>query len=166
MISVNLRDHDKFTSGKRDLPMSTPQNYKNHTRWDPEYHFFIAPVFLLNIVATIWWYCHHYRQHVHSGIWLIVVSVALFILTFKARSYALVVQDRVIRLEERLRLATLVSPSELIELESLTIRQYVALRFASNAELPDLARRAIREKLSEKQIKEAIVSWRADNDRA
>ena len=146
--------------------MSTPQNYKNHTRWDPEYHFFIAPVFLLNVAATIWWYCRHYHQHMHSGLWLIVVSVALFLLTFKARSYALVVQDRVIRLEERLRLATLCSASELIELESLTVRQYVGLRFASNAELPDLARRAIREKLSEKQIKESIVSWRADNDRA
>jgi len=147
-------------------PMSAPQTYKNHRRWDPEYHFFAASVMLLNVIATIWWFCRHYQQHMHIGIWLIVVSVALLILSFKTRSYALVVQDRVIRLEERLRLATLVSPSELIELESLTVRQYVALRFASNVELPDLARRAIREKLSEKQIKEAIVSWRADNDRA
>lgn len=146
--------------------MSTPQNYKNHTRWDPLFHFFIAPVFLLNIAATGWWYSRHYHQHMRSGIWLIVLSVALFVLTFKARSYALAVQDRVIRLEERLRLATLVSPSELVELESLAMRQYIGLRFASNAELPDLARRAIREKLSEKQIKESIVSWRADNDRA
>jgi hypothetical protein len=75
------------------------------------------------------------------------------------------VQDRVIRLEEKHRLAALVSASELIELESLTIKQYVALRFASNAELPDLARRAIRENLTPKQIKEAITSWRPDYDR-
>jgi len=79
--------------------------------------------------------------------------------------YALRDQDRIIRLEERLRLASLVSASELIELDSLTMRQYIGLRFASNPELPDLARRAIREKLTEKQIKQAIVSWRADNDR-
>ena len=107
--------------------MSAPQNYKNHTRWDPEYHFFAALVMLLNVVATVWWFCRHYHQHLHSGIWLIVVSVALLILAFKTRSYPLVVQDRVIRLEERMRLATVVSPSELIELESLTIRQYVAI---------------------------------------
>jgi len=167
MISSTFGAHYKIISGKRDLPMPTPQNYKNHTRWDPEYHFFIAPVFLLNVIATIWWYCRHHHQHLHSGIWLIVVSVALLLMSFKVRSYPLAVQDRLIRLEERLRLATLVSPAELIEVEpSLTVRQYVALRFASNAELPDLARRAVREKLSEKQIKEAIVSWRPDNDRA
>ena len=62
-------------------------------------------------------------------------------------------------------IASLVSASELVELESLTLRQYIGLRFASNPELPALARRAIREKLTEKQIKEAIVSWRPDNDR-
>jgi hypothetical protein len=90
----------------------------------------------------------------------------LFLVALKVRVYVLKVQDRVIRLEERVRLAQVVSESELIELESLTMRQYIGLRFASNAELPDLARRAVRESLTEKQIKEAIVSWRPDNDRA
>jgi len=83
----------------------------------------------------------------------------------KMRSYSLKVQDRVIRLEEKVRLASLVSASELAELESLTIAQYVALRFASNPELPELARRAVREKLTRKQIKEAIKSWRPDEYR-
>jgi hypothetical protein len=145
--------------------MAAPQSFKNHTRFDPIFHFFIMPVMLLNIPATILWYIHHRHQHVHSGAMAIVVSVALFFLTVLCRSYALKVQNRVIRLEERLRLAALVSPTELVELDSLTIPQYVALRFASNPELPALARRAIRENLTNKQIKEAIVSWRADHDR-
>ncbi len=145
--------------------MPAPQSFKNHTRWDPVFHFFIAPILLLNIIATGFWYHNHRADHVHSGMWLILISVVLFLLALKARTYALKVQDRAIRIEERMRLASLVSPSELIEIESLTMRQYVALRFASNAELPDLARRAVREKLSEKQIKESIVSWRADDYR-
>ena len=145
--------------------MSAAQNYKNHTRWDPIYHFFVLPVLLLNIVATGVWYGHHYYQHVHSGMWLILISIVLFIAALKIRSYVVKLQDRVIRLEERVRLAALVTPSELIELESLTTDQLVGLRFASNPELPDLARRAIREKLTRSQIKESIVSWRADNER-
>jgi hypothetical protein len=148
-----------------ESPMSAPQSYKNHTRWDPIVHFFVFPVLLLNIVFTGWWYGRHFHEHVHSGAWLILVAVALFLLAGKARGYALKVQDRVIRLEERARLAQLATESELIELESLTMQQYIGLRFASNAELPDLARRAVREKLTLKQIKEAIVSWRPDNDR-
>jgi hypothetical protein len=95
----------------------------------------------------------------------VLVSIALFLVALKARVYVTKVQDRVIRLEERLRLASLVTPSELVELESLTTDQLIGLRFASNPELPELARRAVREKLSRKQIKESIVSWRPDNDR-
>jgi hypothetical protein len=145
--------------------MAEPQSYKNHTRFDPPFHFFLMPVMLLSIPASILWYVHHHRPHMHSGLWVILVAVALFVLTGWTRHYALKVQDRVIRLEEKHRIATLVSPSELIELESLTLRQYIALRFASNAELPDLARRAVREHLTSKQIKQSIVSWRPDNDR-
>jgi hypothetical protein len=95
----------------------------------------------------------------------VIVALALLLLAFKSRMYALKVQDRVIRAEEKLRIASLVTPSELIELDSLTLDQYIALRFASNPELPELARRAVREKLDRKQIKQAIVSWRADYDR-
>jgi hypothetical protein len=145
--------------------MSAPQNFKNHTRWDPIYHFFVLPVLLLNIIATGMWYGHHRFQHMHSGMWLILVSIVLFIAALKIRTYVVKLQDRIIRLEERTRLAAQVTPSELIELESLTNDQLIALRFASNPELPDLARRAVREKLNRKQIKESIISWRADNDR-
>jgi len=145
--------------------MSEPQNYKNHGRYDPAFHFFLVPVLLLNVAAAITWYVRHRPTHIHSGPWIILLSVALFVLAGLTREYALKAQDRVIRLEERLRIASIVSPSELVELDSLTMKQYVALRFASNPELPDLARRAIREKLTPKQIKQSIVAWRADNNR-
>jgi len=145
--------------------MSEPQSYKNHTRLEPMFHFFILPVLLLNIAVSITWYVRHRPTHIHSGPWIILLSLALFMLAGIARGYALKAQDRVIRVEERLRLASIVSPSELAELESLTMKQYIALRFASNPELPELARRAIRENLTPKQIKQSIVAWRADNDR-
>jgi len=145
--------------------MPQAQSFKNHGRFDPLFHFFIVPVLVMNIVTVSIWYAHHRFGHAHSGPWAILVSVVLLLLAFTTRMYALKVQDRVIRLEEKLRLASLVSASELIELDSLTMRQYIGLRFASNPELPDLARRAIREKLTEKQIKQSISSWRADYER-
>ncbi|MFC6646569.1 DUF6526 family protein [Granulicella cerasi] len=140
------------------------QNYSNHVRRDIPF-MAAALIFLLNIGAVSVWYWHHRWQHAHSGPWAIVVAVALLVLVMKVRTYTLTVQDRVIRLEEQLRLTQLCTPSEMVELESLTVKQLVALRFASNAELPELARRAVREKMEPKAIKEAIKSWRADHQR-
>jgi hypothetical protein len=141
------------------------QSFKNHTRFDPMFHFVSVPILLLNIIFSIVYCVRHFQQHRHVGPWLIVLSVGLLVLAGVARSSALRAQDRVIRLEEKLRLKELVSPNEMAELESLTVDQYCGLRFASNPELPELARRAVREKLTRKQIKEAIVSWRADEYR-
>jgi hypothetical protein len=145
--------------------MADTQSFKSHTRWDPIFHFFIMPLLLANVIYSGIFFAHHYFFFGYAGIWFVLIAVVHLILALKTRMYSLRVQDRVIRLEEKSRLASLVSASELIELESLNMRQYIGLRFASNSELPDLARRAVREKLTEKQIKEAIVSWRADNDR-
>jgi hypothetical protein len=145
--------------------MAKTQDFKNHTRWDPAYHFFAAPIFLLNFFFSITYVVRHYPDHARLGGWWIVMSLALIVVLIKVRDYAARVQDRAIRLEEKMRLLQLCSPEELVELDSLTVRQYVALRFASNPELPELARRAIRENLTAKQIKENIKVWRADNDR-
>jgi len=145
--------------------MAQTQSFKSHTRWDPMFHFIILPVLIANIILCIVFYIHHRPLLSYTGIWLIVLSLVLFMIAGKSRGYALKNQDRVIRLEEKSRLASLVSASELVELESLNMRQYIGLRFASNTELPDLARRAIRENLTEKQIKQAIVAWRPDHDR-
>ena len=145
--------------------MAQPQSFKNHGRIDPIFHFFILPVLLANIVCIGIWYGKHHYQHQRSGLFLILVAIVMFLWALRTRMYAAQNQDRTIRLEEKLRLASVATPSELAELDSLTLRQYIALRFASNPELLDLARRAVREKLTEKQIKEAVKSWRADNDR-
>ena len=145
--------------------MSAPQSYKNHGRMDPMFHYFLVPVLLANIAVSIIWFVRHHAAHRHIAPWFILMSLAIFCMAGLTRGYALKAQDRTIRLEERLRLASLVSPSELVELDSLTMRQYIALRFASNPELPALARRAIRENLTSKQIKQSISVWRPDNDR-
>jgi hypothetical protein len=132
---------------------------------DPVFHFFILPLMFLNIPASILWYVNHRHAHLHSGLWVILTAVVLFILAMKVRIYALKNQDRIIRLEEQLRLADLLPESKIALVDQVALRQYIALRFASDAEAPALAARAVAEGLTEKQIKEAIKNWRADNHR-
>ncbi|HKM49148.1 MAG TPA: DUF6526 family protein [Terriglobales bacterium] len=127
------------------------QNFSNHTRFDPPFHFFILPVFAISLVATI---VHLVRRPGLHSAWMVVVMVAAIAAIFKIRLYALKVQDRVIRLEERLRLATLLDPALRPRIPEFTESQLVALRFASDAELPALAARALNEKLSRDDIKE------------
>jgi hypothetical protein len=139
-----------------------PQNYANHARLDPWYHFFLAPIALILVIASI----VHLVRHPHPwGLVHVVLAFALFILLFKLRTYPLKVQDRVIRLEERLRLATLLPEPLRSRIDELDIRQLIALRFASDAEIPALVERTLNEKLTQKQIKQAIQNWRADNFR-
>lgn len=137
-----------------------PQNFSNHTRYDPLFHFFILPVFALLLLASI---VHLVmRPGLHSAV-LVVVAVAVTVMLFKIRLYPLKVQDRIIRLEERLRLATLLDPALRPRIAELSESQLVALRFASDAELPALAGRALNEKLPAPEIKKAIQQWRPDN---
>ncbi len=139
-----------------------PQSYANHARLDPWYHFFLAPVFLITLVVSI----VHLVRHPHlGGVWNVVLAFALFVLVFKVRTYSLKVQDRVIRLEERLRLATLLPEPLRARIDELTVPQLIALRFAADAEIPALVERTLNEKLTQKQIKQAIQNWRADNFR-
>jgi hypothetical protein len=136
-----------------------PQTLANHARFDPLFHFFALPVFLiLPFLAAA-----HFVRHpsLHAGA-LFVVSVAAAIAVLKIRMYALRVQDRVIRLEERLRLASLLSEPLRSRIPELTVGQLVALRFASDAEVPKLAERALSEKLTPADIKKAIQVWRPD----
>ena len=135
------------------------QTFANHARFDPLFHFVMAPVFgIAMIIATIH-FLFHPNPH-SAGFFL--VSVAALIAIFKIRLYALKVQDRVIRLEERQRLATLVPEPLRSRIPELTVSQLVALRFASDGEVAKLAERALAENLSNKQIKQAIQTWRPD----
>jgi hypothetical protein len=137
-----------------------PQNYSQHTRRDPLFHFFLLPVFFITLIMTV---IHVIRRPGLHSAWMIVLAVALILLALKSRQYAVKVQDRVIRLEERLRLATLIDPALRNQIPSLTESQLIALRFASDAELPALAARAINEKLPPAEIKKSIQTWRPDH---
>lgn len=136
-----------------------PQTFANHTRLDPLFHFVALPIFALAVIVGIVHFI--WRPSLHTGAFF-VVSVAAAIALLKTRLYALKVQDRVIRLEERLRLSSLLSEPMRSRIPELTEGQLVALRFASDAEVPRLAERAISEKLSPADIKKAIQTWRPD----
>lgn len=142
--------------------MSKPQNYANHGRIDPLFHFFIASVLLINVGVR--GYVAFRRRDLLTH-WDILVALALFLLAMVTRTYSLRVQDRVIRMEERIRIAAVASPATLARMDEFTIGQFVALRFAPYAELGSLAERALAEQLTPKQIKQAIVNWRADTHR-
>lgn len=138
---------------------NAPQTYKNHARFDPWFHFVLAPATLAVFGYSV---AHAIRHPNSDAIVLAIVTFLLFFTIFKTRVYSLKVQDRVIRLEERLRLSALLPAGSQPQIEDLTEKQLVALRFACDAELPALAERAAREKLSNKQIKQSIQTWRPD----
>lgn len=139
--------------------MKEPQSYKNHSRIDPVMHYFIGGVLIANVVVSIVHAC--YRRSWFS-LWLVLVSIALITLAFKARLYALKVQDRVIRLEERLRLAALLPEPLRQRIPELTEGQLIALRFASDAEIPALAEKVLAAKMAPAAIKQSIQNWRPD----
>lgn len=136
------------------------QSLKNHAKFDPLYHFVLAPVVLTNIIiAIVLLVMVHNLYHV----WLLILSVAVFVLLFRLRQYPLKVQDRVIRLEERLRLQALAPLEWHAQIYRLSEDQLIALRFASDEEVVSLAKQALEHNLTRKQIKERIKDWRADN---
>ncbi len=141
------------------MSKSELQNLKNHARFDPPYHVVLFTVLVVNLIVSIVHLVHHF--HFYSA-WLVVLSVALFILFFKVRMYPLKVQDRVIRLEERLRLQELAPAEWHTQLSRLSEDQLIGLRFAADDEVVELAKQALEHKLNRKQIKERIKSWRAD----
>jgi hypothetical protein len=139
---------------------STPQNLKNHGRLDPTFHFVLLFFLLANLVYAV---IHLWHQRNISAAWYLVLSVVAYIPYFKLRLYPLKVQDRVIRLEERLRLQALAPAEWHAQIYRLTEDQLIGLRFASDDEVVELAKHALEENLHRKQIKERIKNWRADN---
>ena len=141
------------------------QSFKHHTRWVPPFHFFVLPVLLINVGFSIYWCAK--AGFTFKSVLSVFVALAIFTGFVMARLMAMAVQDRVIRIEERLRFERLLPADLQSRLGEFTITQCVALRFASNPELPDLARKVLDEKLnSRKAIKQLIKTWRPDLDRA
>jgi len=135
------------------------QNYANHGRIDPPFHYFLLPVASISIIAAT---VNLVRFPGFGSAWLVVVSVAVLVALFKVRLYSLKVQDRVIRLEERFRLQQILAEPLRSRVPELTTGQLVALRFASDAELSSLVTRALGEKLSKDDLKKAVTVWRPD----
>jgi uncharacterized protein DUF6526 len=139
---------------------ASSQNLKNHGRLDPPYHFVLGLIVIANLIIAIVHVVRHFGFH---SVWLLVLSLGLVIVFLKIRTYPLKVQDRVIRLEERLRLQALAPAEWHAQIYRLNEDQLIALRFAADDEVVGLAKMALEENLSRKQIKERIRNWRADN---
>ena len=141
------------------------QSFQSHTKWVPPYHFFVLPVLLINLGFSIYWCVKAWFTV--SGVLSVAVAAALFVGMVMARAMAMKVQDRVIRIEERIRFERVLPVDMHARIGEFTIDQLVALRFASNAELPDLARKVLEEKVKDrKAIKQMIKTWRPDLARA
>jgi hypothetical protein len=140
------------------------QNFENHAKWVPAFHFFVLPVFLFNVFWSIYRLIQSFS--IESAISL-VLALALFLLAFYSRTFALAVQDRLIRLEMRLRMQQLLPQELRPRIPDFTIDQLVALRFASDAELPGLCHKVLDDKLTDrKTIKKMVQNWQPDLLRA
>ncbi len=136
------------------------QSYQKHVRWLPGFHFFVVPVLLANVFVSAW---RIWQAPALGTVFGLVVAAALLMLGLLSRVQAVTVQDRVIRLEMRLRLRQLLPADLQPRINDLTHRQLVALRFASDAELPDLVRDVLAGKLTtSKEIKMRVKNWQAD----
>ncbi|HEV3330715.1 MAG TPA: DUF6526 family protein [Bryobacteraceae bacterium] len=142
----------------------TTQNYAKHTQLVPLFHFILMPVLLLTLIGAAVNLYQSWDDHerIYSASLILVLVICMIILSFLARTFALKAQDRAIRAEENLRFFVLTG--KLLD-SRLGIRQVIALRFAPDAELVALAKKAADESLASDAIKRAIQQWRPDTYR-
>jgi len=146
------------------MVQAMPQNFENHARVVPPYHFVAFGILAINF---FWSAYRLLRSFSADGAIALLLAVALLILFFYARIFALTVQDRVIRLEMTLLLEKLLPPELRPRIKEFTPAQLIALRFASDQELPELARRVLVENVTDrKTIKKMIQTWKPDYLRA
>ena len=140
------------------------QSFENHNRVVPPYHMFAIPIFMINFI----WRLVQLKDGItFASIMNVLLAIAFLILILYARLFSLTVQDRVIRLEMRLRLAEILPVDLRPRIPEFTVAQLVSMRFASDAELPSIARKVLDEKLSDrKAIKQLVKDWQADYVRA
>ena len=148
---------------------NAPQSYANHRKFVPLYHFLAAAILLVNLVWTVWKLGQALFSDVHAFrfdlLLNVLVAVALILMFFYLRTFPLMVQDRVIRQEMRLRLQAVLPEDLAGRIDELKRGQFVGLRFASDAELPELVRQALDQNLSVEAIKKKIQNWQADHFR-
>lgn len=141
-----------------------PQTVQNHTRWVPIYHFVAGPILLINFVYAI---VLVVKESSWDNIDNALVGFALVVLVFVTRRFVTTLQDRVIRVEEQLRFERLFPDDLRMRIPEFTRGQFVALRFASDGELPTLARAVLDQRITDQgAIKQMITEWRADHFRA
>jgi len=140
------------------------QSFESHTRWNPLFHFIASPIVTLNLFVAV---RHAWYLGGRFAWWNAVFAFGVACAVFASRTMALTVQDRLIRLEMRLRLRELLPAAQHADIDRVTVRQFVALRFASDAELAELVQRVLKgELVGDKAIKAAIKNWQADWQRA
>ena len=143
----------------------TEQSFSNHTKFVPQFHFFVLPVCTFNFGWSAYRWVHT-GYTLDGAVW-VLMSLAILVGFLTARMSTLAVQDRVIRLEERLRCERLLPQDLQLRFDEFTVPQLVSLRFASDTEFPLLARKVLGDKLTNrKAIKQLVKNWRADHLRA
>ena len=146
------------------MAVASSQTYATHRKYVPGYHFVASLLLVLNFGYAIWMLVKGFG---FAQVVQLTTAFALLLLFFYARGFAIGVQDRVIRLEERLRMARLLPDDLKPRIDDFTAGQMVGLRFASDAELPGLARRVMDEGIDNREaIKKLITDWRGDECRA
>jgi hypothetical protein len=146
------------------MAQTVPQTLENHARIIPAFHMAVFGIFAVNLLWSIY---RLVRLPSIDALVALLLAVAFILLAVFARVFALTVQDRVIRLEMQLRLKGLLPPDLQSRIPEFSHRQLVALRFADDAELPELCRAVLRDNITEgKAIKKMIKTWKADYLRA
>ena len=140
------------------------QTYANHRRYFPLYHYVALPILLANMVVAI---AHAIQRPTPFNAWLVILSLGLIAGLLASRASTLHVQNRLIALEMRLRLATSLAPELRARIPELQLRHLIGLRFAGDTELPELVERCLRGELQTTDaVKRAVREWRPDYMRA
>lgn len=139
--------------------MQPEQNLANHTRFHPPFHFVLLPILASNVIVRI---VLAVRSFSALAVWDAIIALAIVFIALFARFYGLRNQDRIIRLEERLRLERILPDDLRARVGELRTRQLIGLRFCSDDELADACRAALAEKADTKAIKQRVRNWRPD----
>jgi hypothetical protein len=153
--------------GSKIALMSNPktQSFSSHGAIDPLYHYVGAVALLANLIFAAIVLFLSIRTQMVLSLWIVSLTVLLIVLLLRSRTYPLKIQDRIIRLEERIRLEGVLPEPLRKRIPELTEDQLVGLRFAPDEELPELVAVTLEKQLTRKQIKERIQNWRADHFR-